>query len=110
MFCKTCGREILDNAVVCPYCGCSVEEKLNKKDKEISVLSLLGFIFSIVSLLISLFFIVNVAGLTLSIIGTIRSKAENQKLRGLGIAGIAISAAGIVLEIILLAVGVSFLI
>lgn len=22
MFCRTCGKEILDEAVICPYCGC----------------------------------------------------------------------------------------
>lgn len=22
MFCPTCGKELQDNAVVCPYCGC----------------------------------------------------------------------------------------
>ena len=27
MFCKKCGEQIHDEAVVCPKCGCSVEEK-----------------------------------------------------------------------------------
>ncbi len=22
MFCRTCGKEIIDEAVICPYCGC----------------------------------------------------------------------------------------
>ena len=33
MFCKKCGEEINDEAVVCPKCGCAVEE--NKKPAEI---------------------------------------------------------------------------
>ena len=27
MFCKNCGKEVNDNAVVCIYCGCSLEDK-----------------------------------------------------------------------------------
>lgn len=27
MFCKKCGKEINDDAVVCVHCGCSVEDK-----------------------------------------------------------------------------------
>ena len=26
MFCKTCGAEINENAVICPKCGCMVEK------------------------------------------------------------------------------------
>ena len=26
-YCQKCGKEIVDEAVVCPNCGCSVEEK-----------------------------------------------------------------------------------
>ena len=35
MFCKKCGKEIDDEAVVCVHCGCAVEEtKVNKEDNE----------------------------------------------------------------------------
>ncbi len=30
MFCKHCGKEINDNAVVCVHCGCAVSEQYNK--------------------------------------------------------------------------------
>lgn len=32
MFCKHCGKEINDNAVVCVYCGCAVSERYNEPD------------------------------------------------------------------------------
>lgn len=27
MYCTSCGKEILDEAVICPYCGCAVNNK-----------------------------------------------------------------------------------
>ena len=34
MFCKNCGKEIADNAVVCPFCGVQVAEiKRNEAGK-----------------------------------------------------------------------------
>ena len=27
MFCKKCGKEINDDAVVCVHCGCAVDDK-----------------------------------------------------------------------------------
>lgn len=34
-FCSKCGKEIMDEAVVCPSCGCAVEKELTK-NKEVS--------------------------------------------------------------------------
>lgn len=34
MFCKTCGKEINDKAVVCVHCGCSVTEQKKEPDKK----------------------------------------------------------------------------
>lgn len=31
MFCQKCGKEILDEAVVCVHCGCAVNNKAVKK-------------------------------------------------------------------------------
>ena len=32
-YCKTCGKELHDAAVMCPGCGCPVEEKASKEEK-----------------------------------------------------------------------------
>ncbi len=96
MFCKKCGSEINDDAVVCVNCGCAVKDDLNAiqqpEKKKINVLCLLGFIFSLVSLLLSLFGLIPVAGFVLSIIGLVQATRRKEKLKGLGIAGIAISS------------------
>ena len=31
-FCQKCGKEIMDEAVVCPSCGCAVEKKVLAKE------------------------------------------------------------------------------
>ena len=51
MYCKTCGNELNDLAVVCPKCGCAVNEEKTKQKKEID-LSKLHSILSYVALAI----------------------------------------------------------
>lgn len=34
MFCKNCGNEINDNAVICPKCGCAVKSLSEYSDKK----------------------------------------------------------------------------
>lgn len=112
MFCKTCGKEINDNAVICPYCGCSTENAVKKEEKErpkLNVLSLVGFILSLVSLLLSLYGIVAIAGLVLSIVGLYQCSKNGERLKGLAIAGIIVSAVSIVYTIIVIIYGVSLL-
>ncbi len=41
-FCTKCGKEIFDEAVICPHCGCSTEsnntsKKVNSEDDQVSV-------------------------------------------------------------------------
>ena len=34
-YCTHCGNEVLDDAVICPKCGCPFDDKWNKKGKTI---------------------------------------------------------------------------
>ena len=103
MFCKTCGSEINDQAVICPKCGCSTAPATEPKPttmpeqkSKINVLCLVGFVLSLVSLLIALVGTVAIAGLVLSIIGIHQASTNGERLKGLGIAGIIISAGSLV--------------
>ena len=49
MFCKHCGKEIDDKAIVCPYCGVQVA-KLPSQESRTNTLAIIGFIFSFSSL------------------------------------------------------------
>ena len=55
MFCQKCGKEIMDEAVVCIHCGCAVKasEKENDKKNENSWigLAILSFLIPIVGLI-----------------------------------------------------------
>ena len=118
MFCKNCGHEINDKAVVCVNCGVAVTPLTptvtpdNLSDcgtKKTNVCAILGFIFSLIGLVVdnsiifttdvTLFYGFTIAGLVLSIIGTVKSK-KLQNGKGLGIAGIVISSVSILLGLI----------
>ncbi len=55
MFCKKCGKEIMDEAVICVHCGCSTQEKtaeLANNDAPNTGMAVLGFFIPIVGLII----------------------------------------------------------
>ncbi|MBP3327485.1 MAG: zinc ribbon domain-containing protein [Clostridia bacterium] len=55
MFCKTCGKEISDEAVVCPECGClthneavtTESEQAKKGSKTSTILGIIGIVTGI---------------------------------------------------------------
>lgn len=115
MFCRICGKEIHDEAVICPSCGCQVKETAattsqpEKEQKKANILCIIGFVLSLVSLIIALYGVVAIAGLVLSIIGVVQTNKKGERLKGLGIAGICISAASLVYTIYVLVVLASLL-
>ena len=56
MFCKKCGKEIMDEAVICVHCGCSTQEKqeiiANTNDAPSTGMSVLGFFIPVAGLII----------------------------------------------------------
>ena len=57
MYCKKCGKEIDDEAIVCIHCGCAVEEtKVSNDDNEpkMGMGVLLGFFLGLIGLIIGL--------------------------------------------------------
>lgn len=88
MFCKNCGKEISDNAYVCPNCGVKVAADAPKQKNN---KALIGFIFS---------FFIPLVGLILGILGYKDSQKMNDEGRGLAIAAIVISAISLVINII----------
>ena len=51
-FCSKCGKELIDEAVVCIGCGCSVANTSFANDKRSLAYALIGFFFPIVGLII----------------------------------------------------------
>ncbi len=89
-YCKSCGKELADEAVLCTGCGCATDEYYSqqqtpaKNGDNMSMMALLGFIFSFFSSLV---------GLILSCIAYKTAVAENDsKSKTFSKAGIIISS------------------
>ena len=53
-YCSKCGKELMDEAVVCPGCGCAQENKAVSNDASSFGWAVLGFFFPIVGLILYL--------------------------------------------------------
>ncbi|MGN0765659.1 MAG: zinc-ribbon domain-containing protein [Christensenellales bacterium] len=89
MFCKKCGKEIDDSAVICPNCGCATdnyaERKVVKKEKGSSLVG-----WSIASLVLA--FVAPLFGLVIGMgFKPIAIKDNNWKAAKLCIAAICLS-------------------
>ena len=53
-FCSRCGKEVLDEAIICMNCGCALEEKVveTKRDVENVGLNVLSFFIPLVGLIL----------------------------------------------------------
>lgn len=91
MFCKYCGKELSQDAEICPHCGRILNAKpYTPPVAEPNVLAILGLIFA---------FLMPVAGLVLSILGKSRARELNGN-------GETIAKAGIIISVIYLAIAV----
>ena len=93
MFCKNCGKEISDEAVICPNCGVPVQKEQAPVEQK-NTIATVGLVLS---------FFVSVVGLILSIVGLKKSAELNGAGKKVAIAGIVISAIEIVTTIIVYA-------
>lgn len=83
-YCRYCGGQIADEAVICLNCGRTVNEQPAPQESSLNVLCLLGFIFSFISAIV---------GLVLSIIGNNQVKnTPDTKSKNFAKAGIIISS------------------
>ncbi len=100
MYCKNCGSQIDDNAVVCPNCGVPTDNynanNLGKtlnyyQTKQYNVLAIVGFALS---------FFIAIAGLICSIIGYKNAPLYNGEGKSLALAGIIISCVEIAISLL----------
>ena len=53
MFCKKCGNEVMDEAVVCTKCGCAIDSNsVSGKNENSDILSTLAKVFMIIGTVI----------------------------------------------------------
>lgn len=113
-FCISCGSELPENAVACPNCG-AMQNANQAQPQQVVVnnvpaqnksngLAIAGFVVSLVSTLLCCGSF-NVISLVLSIVGAVKAKDYGGNGKGMAIAGIIISAIGLIILIILTALG-----
>ena len=97
MFCKFCGKEVVDDAVICVHCGRQIKHDVQKSQSSAAkTLAICGFVFS---------FIFALVGLILSIISLCKYKKQDDKSgKGFATAGLIISIVAICLFVLLYAI------
>lgn len=84
-YCAKCGNELMNDAVVCPKCGCSADfEKNQSSANQTNGYAIAGFICSFFILLLGWIFVG---------IGLNKTNKIDEKGKGFAIAAIAISTA-----------------
>lgn len=90
MYCKNCGKEIDDNAVICPHCG--VQQKVftvEIQKPQSNRCGVAGFVLSIISIWLGIFIIPEMIGFILSCVGMKLRKERGNK--GVTVAGLIIN-------------------
>ena len=102
-YCRHCGKEVADEAIFCPGCGCATDvynqqmqqpAAPQKQGEQLSTMSIIGFVFAFISCIV---------GLICSIIAYKSAVAEdNKKSKSFSLAGIVISSVSLALAILAL--------
>ncbi|MBQ7923946.1 MAG: hypothetical protein IJ329_01415 [Clostridia bacterium] len=94
MYCKYCGKEVAENAVVCLNCGgwIQAEVKPRKQKEYVNGMAIAGFVCS---------FFIPLLGWIFGGIGLNKANKNNGKGKGLAIAAIAVASASFLLGILL---------
>lgn len=121
MFCRTCGNNINDRAVICPHCGCetgnpmqSVQpvvqyvpvEQPKKKENTMAIVALIVSLVGAWAIPLA----GSIAGLILGILGFKQSKKMNGEGKGMSIASIVVSAVTLAGYVILILIYVFYFI
>ncbi|MDE6667486.1 MAG: DUF4190 domain-containing protein [Clostridia bacterium] len=106
MFCKYCGKEVNDNALICPNCGVATDNYMQVAkpvgtQQKTNGLAIAGMICVIVGLIGGdyLFCIPSIVGLILSIVGMVKVKEYNSGF-GFALTGIIIGAISLLIWLI----------
>lgn len=88
-YCTKCGNKLMDEAVVCPKCGCPTNDYQVRKTNGFAIA---GFVCS---------FLVPILGWIFGGVGLSKASKLNGKGKGLSIAALVISTALFILNLIL---------
>ncbi len=106
-YCSHCGKEVLDDAVICPNCGCSVDAAPKQQSapapqqESYTTMSIVGFVFALLG---------GILGLILSIVAYREAKnIGNQKSQTLSKVGIILAAIELGIAVLGFIIGLALL-
>ena len=106
MYCKHCGHEVNENAIICPNCGIATENymavaKPAAPQQKVNGFAIAGMICVLVGLIGGdyLFCLPSIVGLILSIVGMVKVK-EYKSGFGFALTGIIVGAISLVIWLI----------
>lgn len=79
-FCSKCGKEILDEAVVCPACGCAVESAVSSTESKGSTLKTIAYVFMVIACVVYAWTLVPLIWLIPMTLKVNRARKENLPL------------------------------
>ena len=96
MFCTNCGKEINNQAVICPHCGvptqnCNLTQVYTRQNNDKNGIAIAGFVCS---------FFIPLLGWIFGGIGLSRANKRNGKFKGFAISAIIISTCRFFINII----------
>ena len=110
MYCHKCGKENVDGAAFCNSCGTALNtttiqannnlgqnDNSDIKEKKImNTMCLIGFIISLISLILNFWGIVGIAGTVVSAIGLSQCEKKKEGGKSLAIAGLCVGGFSII--------------
>lgn len=103
MFCPKCGKELADGSTFCPLCGTSLGNGAPVQASQgtrYNTFAIVGFVIGILSLLINFFGLVGIAAVIVSVVGLKQVQENNEKGKGLAIAGLVIGIFSVIYGVI----------
>ena len=102
MYCKQCGNLIDVQSKFCPYCGkecVDAPSSSNPKQLEChsstNVLAIVGFVISLISLLLNFWGLVGIAAVIVSVLGLLKAEKYNGNGKTMAIIGTVIGGASV---------------
>ena len=86
-FCQKCGKQLMDEAVICPGCGCAVG---NNQSVNTTKVSTAGETSGIATGALVCSFLIPIVGLLLGIVGACKYKTPEFRNRSIAAIGISI--------------------
>lgn len=86
MYCSKCGKEIMDEAVICPECGCAVNQNMPTYTQEGSKAGTMAIVWGIIGIVFAwLFALVGHMASIIGIIVGIKEYTSTKRMTGLAL-------------------------